>query len=207
MKKKQEDQRLKVGPGKNPSILSSAQGEQEAILTAAKMIMAAVATAPKARGVSAVSCVLLQGEEQERLAQAMEEQFSRKGSRLEFFKRDAQNIRRSAAVLLIGVKGTMPKKPETPFNCGVCGFSSCADFIRAEKKSGEDFLGPLCAFQVMDLGIALGVAAKMAGEFNLDNRLMYTAGAAAMNLDYLDADMIIALPLSVSAKNIFFDRP
>jgi uncharacterized ferredoxin-like protein len=59
----------------------------------------------------------------------------------------------------------------------------------------------------MDLGIALGVAAKMAAELNIDNRLMYSAGAAAMTLGFLDADMIMALPLSVSEKNIFFDRP
>jgi uncharacterized ferredoxin-like protein len=189
------------------SILSSSQAEQEAIFTAAKMIMAAVITSPKARGVSTVTSVLLYGEEKERLAKAMEDQFLKKGSRLEFFKRDGQNIRRSAAVILIGVKGTMPKKPEMPFNCGVCGFKSCAEFIRAEKKKGEDFVGPLCGFQVMDLGIALGVAAKMAAELNIDNRLMYSAGAAAMTLGFLDADMIMALPLSVSEKDIFFDRP
>jgi len=187
-------------------ILSSSQAEQEAIFTAAKMIMAAVTTSPKARGVSAVSSVLIHGEEKEKLAKAMEDQFSKKNSRLEAFRRDAQNIRRCAAVLLIGVKGTVPKKPETPFNCGACGYASCADLIRARKKRGEDFVGPLCAFQVMDLGIALGAAAKTAGELNIDNRLMYTAGAAAMNLGYLEADMIIALPLSVSEKNIFFDR-
>jgi uncharacterized ferredoxin-like protein len=189
------------------SILSSSQTESEAILSVAKMIMAAITTSPKARGVSTVTSVLIHGEEKERLAKAMEDQFLRKDSRLQFFQRDAQNIRQSAAVLLIGVKGTMPKKPENPFNCGACGYSSCAELIRAKKKKGEDFVGPLCAFQVMDLGIALGVAAKIAGELNIDNRLMYSAGAAAMNLGLLDADMIIALPLSVSEKNIFFDRP
>jgi uncharacterized ferredoxin-like protein len=189
------------------SICSSSQAEPEAIFMAAKMIMASVTTSPKTRGVSTVKSVLIHGEEKEKLAKSMEDQFSRKSSRLEFFNRDAQNIRRCAAVLLIGVKGTMPKKPEMPFNCGTCGFSSCAEFIRAEKKRGEDFVGPLCAFQVMDLGIALGVAAKMAAELNIDNRLMYSAGAAAMNLGFLDADMIIALPLSISEKNIFFDRP
>ena len=68
-------------------------------------------------------------------------------------------------------------------------------------------MGPLCAFQVMDLGIALGVAAKMAAELNIDNRLMYSAGAAAKDLGFLDADVIIGLPLNVSEKNIFFDRP
>jgi len=189
------------------SIISSTQAEQEAILTAAQLIMAAVATSPKGRGVSDISSALIQGEEQEGLAKAMEDHVSKKETRLEFFKRDAQNIRRSAAVILIGVKGTMPKKPEMPFNCGACGYSSCAALIAAEKKEGEDFMGPLCAFQVMDLGIALGVAAKMAAELNMDNRLMYSAGVAARILGLLDADLIIALPLSVSAKNIFFDRP
>ena len=187
-------------------ILSSLQAESEAILTAARMMMAAVTTSPKGRGVSTVSSALILGEEKERLARAMEEKFPQKRSRLEFFKRDAQNIRRAAAVLLIGVKGTMPKKPELPFNCGACGFPSCADFIRAEKKSGEDYAGPLCAFQVIDLGIALGVAAKMAAELNIDNRLMYSAGAAARTLGFLQADLIFALPLSISEKNIFFDR-
>ncbi len=116
------------------SLLSSEQSEQQAILTAAQMIMAAITTSPKSRGLSEIKSVLVQGEEKEALAQAMEMHYRHKGSRLEFFLRDAQNIRSAAAVLLIGVKGTMPKKPESPFNCGVCGHPSCAAFIRAEKK-------------------------------------------------------------------------
>ncbi len=189
------------------TLFASEQGEQEAILMAAKMIMAAVTTSPKARGVSEIKSVLVQGVEKEGLAKAMEDHFIRKGSRLDIFRRDARNVRQASAILLIGVKGTVPKKPERPFNCGACGYSSCAAFMRAaKKKRGEDYVGPLCAFHVMDLGIALGVAAKVAAELNIDNRLFYTAGAAAVSLGYLDADLIIGLPLSVSAKNIFFDR-
>jgi len=188
------------------SVLTSAQAEKEAVLTAARLIMAAVTTSPKARGVSSVTSVLIHDEEKERLAKAMEDHGPQKKFNQDIFLRDAQNIRRSQAVLLIGVKGSLPKKPEKPFNCGACGHPLCSQFIRVEKKRGEDFVGPLCAFQVMDLGIALGVAAKMAAELNVDNRLMYTAGAAAMNLGLLQADMVIALPLSVSEKNIFFDR-
>ena len=189
------------------SILTSNQVEQEAIVTAAKLIMAAVTTAPKTRGVSTIQSALIQGEEKERLAQAVESHAPRKASAGDIFKRDAQNVRNSAAVLLIGVKGTMPKKPEKPLNCGACGYPACAEFIRAKKgKRGEDFTGPLCAFQVVDLGIALGVAAKVAAELNIDNRLMYTVGAGAMGMKVLDADMIVGLPLSATAKNIFFDR-
>ena len=170
------------------SLMTSPQAEKEAVLTAARLIMTAVTTAPKGRGVSEVTSVLVLDEDKERLAKSLEEQNSRKVTPVGFFKRDAQNIRKAAAVLLIGVKGTMPKKPEMPFNCGACGYPSCSDLIKAPKKKGEDFVGPLCAFQVMDLGIALGVAAKMAGELNIDNRMMYSAGAAAMNLGFLIAE-------------------
>ncbi len=188
------------------SILTASQAREEAVQTAARLILAAVTTSPKTRGVSSISAVLLQGEEKERLAKSMEEHGPQKRFNSDIFLRDANNIRRSAGVILVGVKGTMPKKPEKPFNCGACGHASCAEFIRTEKKPAEDFVGPLCAFQLVDLGIALGVAAKMAGELNIDNRLMYTAGAAAMKLGLMEADMIIGLPLSISEKNIFFDR-
>lgn len=189
------------------AILTSKQAEPEAILAAAKLIMAAVTTAPKTRGVSTITCALLQEEDKERLAKGMEGQGAKKASSEDIFQRDAQNVRNSHAVLLIGVKGTMPKKPEKPLNCGICGYPSCAEFIRAKKgKKGEDFPGPVCAFQIVDLGIALGVAARMAAELHIDNRLMYTAGAGAMEMGVLEADMIVGLPLSISPKNIFFDR-
>jgi uncharacterized ferredoxin-like protein len=189
------------------SIITANQAEQEAIETAAKLIMAAVTTAPKTRGVSAIQSALVLGEDKEHLAQAMENHGRQKAAAGDIFNRDARNVRSAAAVVLVGVRGTMPKKPENPLNCGACGHPTCAEFIRARKgKQGEDFTGPLCIFQSIDLGIALGVAAKVAAELNIDNRLMYTVGAGAMELNILDADIIAGLPLSTAAKNIFFDR-
>jgi len=58
----------------------------------------------------------------------------------------------------------------------------------------------------MDLGIALGSAVKMASELNVDNRIMYTVGAAAKDLQIMDADGMVGIPLSMTGKNIFFDR-
>ena len=146
------------------------------------------------------------GEEKDRLSDVMESKMKQKRNPLQAFKRDAEVVRRSPAVVLIGVKGTMPKKPEDPLNCGACGYYTCADFIRSKKSMGEDFKDPVCVFEAIDLGISLGSAVKMASEMNIDNRLMYTLGAAAKQLDYLSADIIIGIPLSTTGKNIYFDR-
>jgi uncharacterized ferredoxin-like protein len=68
--------------------------------------------------------------------------------------------------------------------------------------------GPYCIFKVMDLSIAVGSAAKTAMEHNVDNRLMYKAGVAALRLGILKpCDLIIGIPLSATGKNIYFDRP
>jgi uncharacterized ferredoxin-like protein len=41
---------------------------------------------------------------------------------------------------------------------------------------------------------------------NIDNRIMYTIGAAARKLKLLDADVVLGFPLSVTGKSPYFDR-
>jgi uncharacterized ferredoxin-like protein len=79
--------------------------------------------------------------------------------------------------------------------------------LASGKREGEDFTGPVCLFQAVDLGIALGSAAKMAAELNIDNRIMYSVGAAAKKLGLLDSDVIIGIPLAAKGKSPYFDRP
>ena len=180
--------------------------ENEGVLTVAKLMATSIRTAPKGRGVDRISVTILTNEEIEKVAKMMEKRAEKKSNLAKIFKRDANNLRDAHTVILIGVSGTMPKKPEDPINCGACGFKGCKEFIRAKKTKGEDFIGPLCMFEVLDLGIALGSAAKLASELNIDNRIMYTVGAAAKDLNIIRADLIIGIPLSASGKNIFFDR-
>ncbi|HJX23566.1 MAG TPA: DUF2148 domain-containing protein [Candidatus Bathyarchaeia archaeon] len=188
-------------------ITGSVDVENRAIVEAADLIAASARTAPKGRGVDNISTAVVTGGEKNMLADAMEHHVQHKRNPLPFFKRDAEAVRKSPAVILIGVKGTMPKKHENPLDCGACGNETCADFITTEKRKGEDFVGPICIFEAIDLGIALGSAVKMASELNIDNRLMYTIGVAAMDLELLDADVIVGIPVSLTGKNIYFDRP
>jgi uncharacterized ferredoxin-like protein len=188
------------------TILTSELMEKNAVEIGASMMAVGVRTAPKTRGVDSVKTLVLTGEDLEKLATTMEKKVQEKSSELPGFKRDADNIRGSAAVLLIGVAGN-PKKVELPLNCGACGYKNCKDLLASGKRTGEDFTGPVCIFQAIDLGIALGSAVKLAGELNIDNRIMYTAGAAAKKMNLLDSDLIIGIPLSATGKNPYFDRP
>lgn len=187
------------------ALIDSREAEHEALLTTAKLMAAAARTAPKTRGLDSVKTLVVDGEDLQRLAAAMEAKVDAKAHRMPFYARDARNVANAGAVVLIGVTGE-PKKPHDPLNCGACGYAGCAEFLAAEHVEGEDFAGPLCVFQSIDLGIAVASAVKVASELNVDNRVMYTAGAAARKLGLLDADIIMGIPLSVSGKNPFFDR-
>ncbi len=122
---------------------------------------------------------------------------------IQHFRRDGKNLYDSKAVLLVGIKG--PKS--FGLNCGACGYSTCEAFEKTEEKEGQDFTGPTCLFKALDLGIALGSAAKTASLLNVDNRIMYRIGVAAKRLKFLpDAHVIIGIPVSTSGKSLYFDR-
>ena len=183
----------------------SRKSENDAILTVAQLMAASARTAPKARGVDAVDTLILDGDDLEELAIALEKEAEKKPDYLSTaFTRDAGNVRKSTGVLLIGVKGD-PKKIEQPIDCGACGYEKC-ERLASVKKSVRDFSGPNCILQAIDLGIALGSAVKLASENGIDNRMVYTIGVAAKRLELLDSDVIIGIPLSVSGKSPYFDR-
>jgi len=185
--------------------ISASEAQQQGVRMAASLMATAARTAPKTRGLDSIQTLILDGEDLEALAQAMEAKVGEKGGRIPSFARDAKNVRASTAVLLVGVTGE-PKNPKLPLDCGACGYTGCAEFIEAKKSEGEDFRGPLCMFQAVDLGIALGSAAKTAGLRNIDIRIIYTIGAAARKLKLLNSDVIIGFPLSVTGKSPYFDR-
>lgn len=175
--------------------------EKEIVELLAKEILVAARTAPKAKGVDdLIFAIITEEAEKEKLAQEMEKVAEEKGQAFKFFKRDADNVRNSEAVILISVNFTKP----LGLNCGACGFS--CDTILKQPKSGLDLDGPICAMKLLDMGIAIGSAVYKAKDLCIDNRVMYTIGVAAKRLGLLLGQIIIGIPLSVKGKNIYFDR-
>ena len=112
------------------------------------------------------------------------------------FKRDAGNILNASYMVLLGTK----IEPLHLKICGMCGYINCD-----EKDEHPDVP---CVFNTGDLGIAIGSAVSIAMDNRIDNRIMYTVGQAVkrMGLWPEEVKIIYGIPLSVSSKNVFFDR-
>jgi uncharacterized ferredoxin-like protein len=170
----------------------------EIFRTVAELMALSARTAPKAVGQDYVVTRVLTGEELERLAHAMAGYPARHG--INVFALNGEEVRRSGAVLLIGLKSARP----AGLDCGACGYSRCQD-LPALGEAGH-FAGPTCAWRLVDLGIAVGSAVKTASIHNVDNRIMYTIGVAARKLGLIEAEIAVGIPLSATGKNIYFDR-
>lgn len=172
--------------------------EENAVLATAARMCAAARTAPKTRARDHVLTLVLTGEEKDALADRMEELSmrvfgpDRPGNH---FPRDASNLRAAYAVVLVGVRRAYFDLPY----CSFCGFENCAACRRA---------GARCAFNLVDLGIAISSAVAVAADERVDNRIMFSIGKAAEEMGYSDEEAVIwqGIPLQVAGKNIFFDR-
>ena len=176
-----------------------------AVITVARLMELAARTAPKARGVDTILVRILTGNDIQTLADHLAKTGKRR--KIGFFVRDAKNIAACDVCVIIGAKGRLV----AGINCGACGYATCEELATEGKKRRKrttDFSGPNCSMRMTDLGIALGSAVKTAQIHNVDNRIMYSAGTAALDLELLGKDCTVAyaIPLSTTGKNIFFDR-
>ncbi len=165
----------------------------EIILKIAMEMAAAARTAPKARGLDLLEILILEKDDIAKLSNKMKEIGERESHNT--FLRDSENIKSAQALLLLGAK----KKTIGLKYCSFCGFENCAECEKADA---------VCAYNSGDLGIAIGSAVSCASDHRIDNRVMYSAGKAAIEAKLFSADVKIAygMPLSMSSKNPFFDR-
>lgn len=169
------------------------QLDEKAIDQTAAMMAAAIRTAPKSCGADTLETVVVDGEDKERLAEIMRVLAEETG--MDFYSRDAENVRKAQCVVLAGAIASYMSTP----HCGYCGMKNCG-----EARTN----GVTCAFSGVNLGIALGSAVSIAADCQVDNRIMFSVGKAAIRGDFFQRKITLAygIPLSVSEKNIFYDR-
>jgi len=167
---------------------------KDKLIDVAREMALAARTAPKGRGRDQLHIIILTDEEKDALADHMQKIGEEED--IAFFLRDAQNLKSAPVILLLGTECSPLEVP----HCGFCGFADCEE----NRDSGS---AP-CAFSTGDLGIAVGSAVAYAARRHIDNRIMFTAGKAAVEQGCFPGPVKVAygIPLSATGKNPFFDR-
>src|SRR5215831_7334064 len=168
----------------------------EAVLQAAKTMAGAAVTAPKSGGQ-----LFLQGGKMFMETVIVHDPETR--ARMSAWFRDADVCEAVDAILFVGLSGWYPPN----YDCGACGYATCAEFLgatRALRRDSEEleFVGPQCNLRDIDLGIAVGSAAKTAALLSVDCRCQTRVAVAARKLGIITADIAVALSLSLTHKNI-----
>ena len=112
-------------------------------------------------------------------------------------------VKEPCALLLLGDK----RKSDFNYDCGACGYRTCAELNRAEEVEALTANGPTCQFKNMNVNMAADAAAAMAWRLGLHCRVFSTLGMAAFALKLIDdVDLAVSVCVSVAKTDPFFDR-
>jgi uncharacterized ferredoxin-like protein len=207
------------GPATDRPRRGATSGDEDlraAVITQVAQLMAGAAiTAPKSGGQMFLggkpgfleTVIITEQHTRDQLATWMRARGKERRERIWF--RDAATAQAVDAILFIGL---LPAWYPPNYDCGACGYATCAEFLHYTKtlrnQSAElEFTGPVCNLRDIDLGIAVGSAAKTAAIHSIDCRCQTRVAVAARKLSLISADHAVALSLSISDKAVGFDLP
>jgi uncharacterized ferredoxin-like protein len=170
----------------------------------ANLMGVAARTAPKAGGKDFLEIVVIdQDNDLQKIASAMKD-YAPRSTNEAYWLRDAANIENSQALVLIG----LTKPNLAGYDCGGCGFATCKEFEQHRKLQDKEMgYTARIASWMMDIGVALASAAKTASLMNVDNRVQQRVAATARALGYIKTEVAMGIPVSVTGKSIYYDRP
>lgn len=164
----------------------------ERLLMVANEMMTAARTAPKGKGFDIIEVAMASGQTIQSISEAMLKYSEKTG--LKFITRDAENILKSEAIVLIGTRQQLHN-----LNCGYCGFSTCTGKMEHPEVP--------CAINTVDVGIAIGSACAVASQHFVDSRVMFSVGRVVQEMNLMPGcSSIYGIPISCSSKSPFFDR-
>jgi uncharacterized ferredoxin-like protein len=112
-------------------------------------------------------------------------------------------IKEPCALLIIGDK----RKSVFKYNCGACGYRTCAELNAAEEVESLTANGPSCQFRNINMNIATNAAAAMAWRLGLHCRVFSTLGFGAKAMEVIeDVDLCVAVSVSAAKEDPYFDR-
>ena len=112
-------------------------------------------------------------------------------------------IKEPCSLLVLGDK----RKSVFNYNCGACGYRSCAEMNAAEEVESLTANGPSCQFRNINLNIAANAAASLAWRLGLHCRVFSTLAFGAKAMEVIeDCDIVTSVSVSAAKVDPYFDR-
>ncbi len=112
-------------------------------------------------------------------------------------------MKEPVALMIIGDK----RRSHFNYNCGACGYRTCAEMNAAEEVESLTANGPSCQFRNINLNIAANSAAAMAWRLGLHCRVFSSFAFAAKAMQIIeDVDIVVSVSVSVAKRDPYFDR-
>ncbi|MFO7963777.1 MAG: DUF2148 domain-containing protein [Desulfobacterales bacterium] len=181
---------------------------RDAVLEIVKLAAAAAYRAPMLTGRLDLKTEIITGEDQDPIIEYFEE--IKSISPVMYF--DYETLKQfrdkglTVPILLLGADLT---RSDLAWDCGACGFASCAEFNAFAKKDQGKLMwgGPTCNWKLMDFSAACDFACATVAQHRLDCRPMGTVGAAAAGVGFLpDCSIHIGIPIGPAGDFIYFSR-
>ncbi len=110
--------------------------------------------------------------------------------------------------LLLGANTT---RSDLNWNCGACGFDTCAEFNKYSKEnmsSGAYYGGPSCNWKALDFGTAQAWAAATTWHMNIENRTQTSYGVAGLLLGYMEGcNVCVGVSIGPCRDQVWYSRP
>ncbi len=171
---------------------------QDYVEMAAKAVASAARSAPHTTGKLDLVINILNQEEIKTIQRTVAENFGR----------DPERVMVYDGMLTIGAVLT---RSDTGWDCGACGFNTCAELNKAAKTErdknpdGPRPSGPSCNWKVIDWNISLDYAAAMVAQLGLQTRVQDIQGSVALTHGFAgEVDACTTVPLMAEKRNPFF---
>lgn len=190
------------------AVLDGSKAANESLLAVAKVGVLAALKSPRVTSAS-IKTEILTDEDVSPLCEILEIV----GEVSAFVYGDALVVRKSLEAgtpiveLLLGVDGAMG---DLAWNCGACGFNTCAEFnkyCKENKSQGAFYVGPNCIWKIFDLGMALSFAAAAVADMGAECRVQASYGFAGLALGHLEGcSVATGVSVGPAGESIWFDR-
>jgi uncharacterized ferredoxin-like protein len=191
------------------SRIDGVKAAQESLMEVAKLAIAAAYRAPQITGRMTLQAEIVTGEDLRPIVEFFEAVHPISPvmyfdyCSLKYFLDKKEPL----PLVLLGADLT---RSELGWDCGACGFATCAEFnVYSKKNKGFSgfWSGPTCNWKLMDYGAACDFACAAVSQYRLEGRILGTVGASASSVGYLpECSAVLGLPIGPVGESNWFNR-